>query len=201
MTEKETVTAHLPITISIDVEQLIKAELGWRTRTMQSSSYVDDDDGDYEYVPGDGRIIDVVADKVASKIQSQVVNDVRAAIKEKALEKVDGLIEKMMSEPLTLTSSYGEPIAPEMLMREAMIKAMSDRLNQQVDKNGKPHDRSISFGADRGYTYIAWRAEQVARDVMDKELSAKLAEAAKAIKTAATDLIGKRIADVLGRGL
>lgn len=197
MTEQEKVTAHVPITISIDVDELIKSELGWRTQTI-GNGYGDEDE--YEYVPGDGRLIDVVADKIAARLQSAIERPVRDAVKEAALAKVDGLIEKIMSEPVQLMSSrLGEPKSPELSMREAMIKAMVDRLDGRVNDNGQPYQRD-AFGADRGTSYLQWQAQQVAREVLDKDLTAQLTEAGKQIRSAATDLIGKRIAEVLGKG-
>lgn len=190
MTEQEATTAHVPITITIDIDQLLKSELGWRT--VNVGSY---DDPEPDYVPGDGRLIDVVADKLAARVQSEIANAVRDAVRDKALEKVDGLINEVMSQPIRLTSTYGEPKSPEMSMREAMIKAMTDRLEQKVDSQGKP-----ATGYRTDTTYLQWRAEQVARTVLDKEMTKRLSDAGKQIKDAATDLVSKRIAEVLGRG-
>jgi hypothetical protein len=83
-----------------------------------------------------------------------------------------------------------------MSMREAMIKAMTDRLDQKVDRDGK----RARDGYGTSQTYLQWRAEQTANSVIDKEMSKRLSEAAKQIKEAATNLVSKRIADVLGRG-
>jgi hypothetical protein len=113
-----------------------------------------------------------------------------------ALEKVDALIDEVMAQPVRLTSTYGEPKSPEMSMREAMIKAMTDRLDQKVDRDGK----RARDGYGTSQTYLQWRAEQTANSVIDKEMSKRLSEAAKQIKEAATNLVSKRIADVLGRG-
>lgn len=193
MTESEETIAHAPITISIDVDQLIRAELGWRT--FNAGSF---EDPEPDYAPGDGKLIDVVADKLAAAIQPQVTSTAQEAVRQKVLEKVDGLIEEIMAKPIQLTSTYGEPKSPEMSMREAMIKAMTDRLDERVNSDGKRSTASYGMRSDQ--TYLQWRAEQTARTVMDGELSGRLAEAAKQIKTAATELVGKRIADVLGRG-
>lgn len=194
MSEIEQAEAHVPITISIDVEQLLKSELGWTTYNA----------GDYEspesgYAPGgDGRIIDVVAAKLAAAIQKDVKSVVQDAVREKALEKVDDLIDEVMAGDIRLTSQYGEPKSPEMTLREAMIQAMVTRLDSKVDRDGKPSRNDRYGGTDR--TYLQYRAEKVAEQILDKELSSKLAEAAKAIKTSATEIVGKKIAEVLGRG-
>jgi len=75
---------------------------------------------------------------------------------------------------------------------------MTDRLESKVDRDGKPF-RNDGYGrSDK--TYLQWRAEQTASTILDKELSSKLAEAAKAIKVSATEIVGKKIAEVLGRG-
>ena len=192
MTEHEETIAHTPITISIDVDQLLRSELGWRT--VNVGSY---DDPEEDYVPDNDRIIDVVADKLASALKRETENAVRSAVREKVLEKVDGLIDEVMSTPITLTSTYGEPKSPEMSMREAMIKAMTDRLDEKVNSDGKRSSDSFGRGTQ---TYLQWRAEQTARAVLDKELSQRMTDAAKQIKSTAMDLVSKKIAEVLGRG-
>lgn len=190
MTEHEEVVAHAPITITIDVDELLKSHLGYRT--VNVGSY---DDPEPEYVPGDGQIIDVVADKLAARLNGEIADAVRNAVRDKALEKIDALIEEVMTTPIKLTSTYGEPKSPEMSMREAMIKAMTDRLDEKVNSEGKRYD---NFG--RGQTYLQWCAEQTARAVIDKEMTDRCSAAAKQIKSATNDLVGKRIADMLGRG-
>ena len=191
MRDEQQAEAHVPITISIDVEQLLKSELGWTAYT--------DDIGEPDYAPGgDGRIVDVVAAKLAAAIQNDVKTAVLDAVRERTLDQVDDLIDEVMEGSIRLTSQYGEPKSPETTLREAMIKAMTDRLESKVDRDGKP-SRNDSYGrSDK--TYLQWRAEQTASTILDKELSSKLAEAAKAIKVSATEIVGKKIAEVLGRG-
>lgn len=196
MTEQESVEAHVPITISIDVQQLLRSELGW---TPQYSGHGPDDYEEEEPLPGgNGKIVDVVAAKLADAIKKDVLTDVKAAVKETALAKVDALIDEIMIQPLTLTSSYGEPKSGEMTLREAMIKAMNDRLTSTVDSNGKPLDRN---GYGRGMSFIQWHAEQAARAVLDKELTGQISAAVKQIKTAATNLVTTKIGEALGRAL
>jgi hypothetical protein len=195
MSESEQVEAHVPITISIDVEQLLKSELGWTTYNAD-----DYDDPEPGYAPGgDGRIIDVVAMKLAKAIEDEVRTAVSEAVKIKALEKVDALIDDVMSGTIRLTSEYGEPKSPETTVREAMIKAMTDRLEAPVDRDGKTFDGRKSYGTK--YTYLQYRAEQTAKVVLDKELSTQLAAATKQIKDKATDLVSKKISEALGRVL
>lgn len=193
MTEQEETIVHAPITISVDVDALLKSELGYRTVNIGSW-----DDPEPDYIPGDGKIIDVVADKLAHRLEGDIAMAVRQAVNDKALEKVDGLIDEVMTTPIKMTSTYGEPRSPEMSLREAMVKAMIDRLEERVDSQGK-RQRNDGFGRD-GKTYLQWRAEQVGRDILDKDLSKRLSEAAKQIKDSATDLVSKRIAEMLGRG-
>lgn len=190
MSESEQVEAHVPITITIDVDQLLRSELGWTT-------YDAGDEPGYEQ-GGNGRIVDVVATKLAAAIEREVKDSVREAVRDKTLEKVDSLIDEVMDGAIRLTSQYGEPKSPEMTLREAMIKAMTDRLEEKVDRDGRRSTDSYGSRSDR--TYLQWRAEKTATDVMDKELSGKLSEAAKRIKEQATDIVGKKIAEVLGRG-
>lgn len=195
--DRETVEAHLPITISIDVDRLLRSELGWTS--YNAGSYEDPEPG---YAPGgDGRIVDVVAHKLAKAIEGDVRAAVTEVVKERSLEHIDTLIEMVMNSPIQLTSEYGEPRSPETTMREAMIKAMTDRLEMTVDDSGKPLERSRYSYGDRGFTYLDWRAKKVAQDILDKELSSKLSEASKTIRDKAKNLVSAKIADVLGMGL
>lgn len=203
MSDTEKTTANVPITVNIDVEALVNAELGLRTTNYRGGFDPDDfepDDFEPEYEPGDGRLIDIVADKMAARVQRSVQKVVEESVRAKVLEKVDGLIEEIMESPVVLTSTLGEPKkAPEMSMREAMIKAMVDRLDEGVDSNGKRRDRGDYYGSHK--TYLEWRAEQVARLVIDKEMDGRISTAVKQIRDAAKDLVGKKISDALGRAI
>lgn len=199
MTEQETTEAHVPIMISIDVDQLLKSELGWSSVVTRSS--IDDYEEDV-VAGGNGRIIDLVAFKLAGAIEGEARKAVFAAVKESALARVDALLDETIKERLTLTSSYGERLndQDDITLREAMIKAMTDRLDGKVDDQGRPF-KGDAWHADRGTTYLMWHANKLAKDIMDKELSTRLSEAGRQIRSAATDMIGKQIARVLGSGL
>lgn len=194
MSESEQVEAHVPITISIDVERLLRSELGWTAFNAGSS-----EDPELDYMPGgNGRIIDVVADKLAARLYDQTKVIVAEAVKERAIDHIDDLIDDTMDAPVFHTSQFGDPKSEPLPLREWMVKAMVDRLEQQVDDYGKRIDRN-SYG--KSYTYIQWRAEQTAKLVLDKELSGQLSAAAKKIKDHAKNVVASKIAAVLGADL
>lgn len=196
-----TETAHVPITVTIDVSALVKSELGWTGPTFQGY----DEDGDPEYgdpePTGGGQIIDIVADKLAARLQSEAKIAVREAVKERALAKVDGLLDEILTSRLNLTNTLGEKTGGTTTVREAMIKAMTDRLEQRVDDSGKPVRNNGGWGNDRGYSYIAWHAQKAAVEVLDKEFMANTMSAAKEIKEKAKNAVAAKLAAVLGADL
>lgn len=197
MSESEQVEAHVPITISIDVDQLLRSELGWTAFNAGSSV-----DPELDYAPGgNGRIIDVVADKLAAKLYDQTKVLVGEAVKERALDRVDDLIDEIMDERMILTSAYGEPQGEPTTLRAAMIKAMTDRLEEQVDDSGKRLGRDRYSYGGKGFTYLHWRATKVAKDILDKELSTQLVDATRTIRDKAKTMVSQKIADVLEAGL
>lgn len=194
MSESERVEAHVPITISIDVDALLKSELGWTT--FNAGSYEDPDPG--YMTGGNDHFIDIVANKLAAKLYDETKAIVTKAVRERAVDRVDDLLDDIMDERMMLTSTYGEPKGEPTTLREAMIKAATDRLDQPVNQDGKRIDRN-SYGTS--YTYIQWRAEQTARTVLDKELTGQLSDAAKKIKDHAKNIVAAKLAAVLGADL
>lgn len=197
MTEQEKTSINTPITIAIDVQELLKSELGWRHATPISTNGDPDDwDDDVEY--GNGKLIDLVAFKLAAEIKADASRAIREVVKERALAQVDTLIEEILAGTVTLTSEYGEAKSPAMTIREAMIKAMTDRLECNVDANGKKIDRN-SYGS--GTSYLVWHSQRAAQNVLDKELTGQINAAVKQIKTAAQQLVTNKIGEALGRAL
>jgi hypothetical protein len=196
-------TAHLPITVTINVDALIKSELGW---TPWPTGYDDDGEPDYDepnYRPGgNGKIIDIVTDKLAARLQSETKTAVREAVKEVALAKVDALMDEIMAEKLVLTNSLGEVqgSGEALTLRESMIKAMTDRLESRVDDNGKPLTNQ-RFGNDRGFSYIAWHADRAARLVLDKELVEDVKTAVKEIRDKTKAAVSAKVAAMLSAAL
>ena len=200
MTEQETTTATVPITVNIDVDALLKAHLGYRVAKPGTYNGDPDDWDDEEVYYGDGQIMDIVADKLAARVENDIREAVRAAVKDAALDKVDRIIDEVMDQEIQLTSSYGEPKAEPTTLRAAMIKAMTDRLEESVDEHGKRFTSDI-YRANRGAPYLTWRASQVAKEVLDTELNNRLAQAVKDIRSAATDLVSQKIAAALRKVL
>lgn len=194
MSESEKVEAHVPITLTIDVDALLRSELGWTQ--FNAGGY---EDPELDYAPGgNGHLIDIVADKLAAKLYNETKEVVAAAVKERAVDRVDDLLDDLMDERMVLTSEFGVPRGEPTTLRAAMIKAMTDRLDQPVDRDGKRLDRN-SYGSSQ--TYIQWRSEQAARTVMDKEMSDQLSTAAKKIKDHAKNIVAAKLAAVLGADL
>lgn len=193
MSESEQVEAHVPITLTIDVDALLKSELGWTA--FNTGSY-EDPDLDYR-AGGNGRFIDVVADKLAAKLYDQTKAIVADAVKERAVDRIDDLIDDTMEAPVFHTSQFGNAKSEPLPLREWMVKAMVDRLEEKVDTEGKR--KRDNYGSSQ--TYIQWRAEQTARTVMDKELSGQLSSAAKKIKDHAKNIVAAKLAAVLGADL
>lgn len=177
---------HPQITLTINVEDILKSELGWQE--------VYDYDGPVGVQPGgNGRLIDLVADTLALRLADDVRSAVEKAVKEIALAKVDSLIDQVMVDPVILVKPGGAGEEATNL-RAAMVKAMKDRLDQRVDSNGKP-----AFGTGR--TYLDWHVEKAAREVLDQELSTTLLDFSRKIREETKALVRHRVAEALGKGL
>lgn len=194
MTESETVEAHVPITLTIDVDTLLKSELGWTAFNAGSG-----EDPELDYSPGgNGHFVDIVANKLAGRLYDQTKAIVAEAVRERAVDRIDGLLDDLLDQNVFHTSQFGDPKSEPLPLREWMVKAMTDRLEQPVDDNGKRIERN-SYGTS--YTYIQWRAEQTAKTVLDKELTGQLSDTAKKIKDHAKNIVAAKLAAVLGADL
>lgn len=184
----ETVDIHPTVTIGINVAELLRSELGWQDRNTGSW-----DDPDFEQYPGgNGRIIDLVADKLAGRIEKPVREAVAEAVKQRALAKVDELIDNVMDGTVPTTNAFGETKAPDQTLREFMVKAMTDRLNSHVDSSGRRGDRG--YGAK---SYLEWHVDKIAGEVLDRQMNSQLSEASRKIKEKASALVAAKVAKVL----
>lgn len=186
MTEEITGQIATPVTITVDLDALVKSH-GYGPRPDTDEAY-----------GGDG-LAPLVARMVADRLAPDMKKAVTDLVKEAALDQVHDIIGEVMAGQIQLTNSYGEPIGKFSTLREQIVASVTEQLNAKVNSRG---GRAPSYERD-AIPYMRW----LAKDAADKALKGELDKAVKAavneVKQSVADLVtaelGARIAKTVIR--
>ena len=179
--EKHETVLHAPVTVTIDIDQLLHA----------ATDYVQV--GEDEWAGGDP-FVTLVAGAVAKQVlDSDLRKAVRDALQASVEAKVAALIDARLEEVLVPTNEWGEtrPGKEPKALRDIIIEAAEKRLGQQVGSDGKPADR---YGSNQ--TYLEWQVSRLTSQVLDRDFSAQL-NGAKQIKARAQQVVADKVAAAL----
>lgn len=158
MSEEHSVSVAAPVTVTVDIDQIIRA-----------SGYVrlnDGEDGYYEQAGLGEMVAHLIANKLAPDMRKAVTDAVRTA----ALAQVDAIVSEVVQGTLNLTNEFGEPTGKATTLREQIVASARDRLDRKVNSRGE-----VDRYARDGMTYARW----IAKDAAEKAIRGELQEAAK----------------------
>jgi len=173
MSEKQATTVYAPITITVDVDDLMKRH------------QVD--------------LAQTVAAMTAEKLVPDLRKEVAALVRDAALTRVDTLVAEVFEGPINLTNGYGERTGQTTTLREQVVAAVKERLNAKVTRNGS---HAASYDRD-AIPLIKYTVQEMAKSVLGNELKAAAQQAVEEVKagirTAVSDELGAKIAQALTR--
>lgn len=184
-----------PIQLVVDVEKLLD-QVGWK-------SYGYDSDGEpYDSTrPANLRagLATEVARILAGHLRDEMKSVVREAVTEAARDQVAGIISEVITIGFRKTNAYGEPIGPEITVREMVVEQVKVQLERRVNNRGNKAD---TYDRD-ARTYIQYVAEEAAANALKGDLKAAadaaVAEVSNRVKTLVADQLGAQITKAVTR--
>jgi hypothetical protein len=179
----EEIQATVPITVTVDLEQLLTAQVG------EVPAWTGDPDDEYEPpTPLIGAIITGVAHTMALKLMSDSTgyNGMKHAIKSRIDEQISEIVAGQLDREFLPVDSYGEVIrsAEPTTLREQIKKQASDALA----KGMSPADR---YGSSAG------GLKKYIDTEIDRQIKSELAEAVKEAKAAVVAKVQANAAQVI----
>lgn len=179
MSENIETQVATPVTVSVDLDALIKAS------GYIGGGYNDDTD---EYEPGGG-LVEMVANLLANKLKSTVRDQVAEAVQQQVRDQVRDIVAEVISGEVKVTNGFGEPTGKVTTLRERIVKEAQEALNRKVNSNG-----SYAGAYDRDATTLTMHiARTAAKEALNKELKEAAAAAVAEVKTGVRDLVSTEI--------
>lgn len=181
MNESTEVTVEAPVTVTVDLDALVKAS------GYVAGGYNHDAE---EYEPGGG-LIEMVANLLATKLKADVRKEVVAAVEAEVRSQVRDIVAEVIDGTVKVTNAFGEATGGTMTLRERIVKEAKDALNVRVDRNGG-FDR---YAGRDSMTLVHYIAKQTANEAIKGELKAAADEAVAEVKQGVRDIVSAQISD------
>lgn len=111
-------------------------------------------------------------------------------------EYVRAIIAAVLSEPVQMTTKWGEPVGTPKTMREHLSDAVKDVMRTRCDSNGRVGEYRADDIKD---TVVGYIARTIAESVVKAEFSAHLAAAVAMAKAEIAALVVKRTQEIAER--
>ncbi len=110
-----------------------------------------------------------VRDTVKAAVEKAVAAEIDAAVK----KEVRAIAERVFSEPVRKTDSYGQPKGEAKSMREWLTDEARAGLSRKVDYKGEPDN---GYGSDKK-TFLEWALSSIAENWLRKNFNEDLKKA------------------------